>query len=76
MTNKNEIICLDARNYGKQQGYESVIKTSPFYLTEPEVIELDDDDIDGVTSRPANNNKPTNTFVVVQGPHGPFLVTI
>jgi hypothetical protein len=45
-------------------------------LTEPEVIELDDDDIDGVTSLPANNNKPTNTFVVVQGPHGPILVNI
>jgi hypothetical protein len=49
------------------------------FLTEPEVIELDDDDIDGVTtvtSRPANNNKPANTFVVVQGPHGPILVNI
>jgi hypothetical protein len=53
-----------------------IITTLSFDLTEPEVIELDDDDIDGVTSRPANNNKPTNTFVVVQGPHGPILVTI
>jgi uncharacterized membrane protein YkgB len=53
-----------------------IITTLSFVLTEPEVIELDDDDIDGVTSRPANNNKPTNTFVVVQGPHGPILVNI
>jgi hypothetical protein len=53
-----------------------IITTFSFVLTEPEVIELDDDDIDGVTSRPANNNKPTNTFDVVQGPHGPILVTI
>jgi hypothetical protein len=42
-----------------------IITTLSFDLTEPEVIELDDDDIDGVTSRPANNNKPTNTFVVL-----------
>jgi hypothetical protein len=57
-------------------------KNFTIFLTEPEVIELDDDDIDGVTSlpanknKPANNNKPANTFVVVQGPHGPILVNI